>query len=107
MKATRPSRIVLALLAVTFTMGASAAAEAAEAGPSWRSKGKSRLSGSLAKAADGKSLGRHSDVKVEGGRARVELSGPDPGALIAAVEAAGGSVEVAGPGSIPGHRPHG
>ncbi len=102
MKTTRTIRIVLAVLAVTFAIGASTSAEAEDAGPSWLRGGKADglATSSLAKAAAGEPQSPRSDVKVEGGKAQVELSGTDPTALAAAVEATGGTVDVATPGRV-------
>jgi len=102
MKTSRLIRIVLALLAVAFAIGASTSAEAEDAGPSWLRGGKADglATSSLAKAAAGIPQGSHSDVKVKDGKAQVELSGTDPTALAAAVEAKGGTVDVAGAGQV-------
>jgi len=100
MKTTRPISIVLALLLVLGGLGVVAHPGAAGPKPSWAPKAKGGLSSALTKAAAGEPVGRYSSAKVEDGKARVQVSGPDASALAAAVEAAGGTLDTAGSDSV-------
>jgi len=100
MKTIRPISIVLALLLVLGGVGGVAHAGAAGPKPSWAPEAKGGLSSALVKAAAGEPVGRYSSAKVEDGKARVQVSGPDASTLAAAVEAAGGTLDTAGSGSV-------